>query len=117
MSSFASLPKFDDLENGGRKFWPGKPGSHDEGLGMLRYLTPSVVAEAAQSEIRTGERVCVNWDMTKLETPGFNRFPCDHQIVPIPNYENIAWDDIWRFNPQAGSQWDGFRRTLHVYSR
>jgi hypothetical protein len=29
--------------------------------------------------------------------------------VPIPNYEGIAWDDIWRFNPQAGSQWDGFR--------
>jgi hypothetical protein len=29
--------------------------------------------------------------------------------VPIPNYEGIAWDDIWRFNPQASSQWDGFR--------
>jgi hypothetical protein len=41
--------------------------------------------------------------------PGFNRFPCEHQIVPIPNYEGIAWDDIWRFNPQASSQWDGFR--------
>lgn len=47
--------------------------------------------------------------MTRLETPGFNRFPCEHQIVPIPNYEGIAWDDIWRFNPQASSQWDGFR--------
>lgn len=40
---------------------------------------------------------------------GFNRFPTEHQIVPIPNYEGIAWDDIWRFNPQASSQWDGFR--------
>ena len=40
---------------------------------------------------------------------GFNRFPCEHDIVPIPNYEGIAWDDIWRFNPQASSQWDGFR--------
>lgn len=29
--------------------------------------------------------------------------------MPIPNYEGIAWDDIWRFNPQACSQWDGFR--------
>lgn len=29
--------------------------------------------------------------------------------MPIPNYEGIAWDDIWRFNPQASSQWDGFR--------
>lgn len=65
--------------------------------------------------------------MRKLETPGtlqcdpriyalrliirkgFNRFPTEHEIVPIPNYEGIAWDDIWRFNPQASSQWDGFR--------
>lgn len=45
----------------------------------------------------------LSWDK------GFNRFPCEHQIVPIPNYEGIAWDDIWRFNPQASSQWDGFR--------
>lgn len=29
--------------------------------------------------------------------------------MKIPNYEGIAWDDIWRFNPQACSQWDGFR--------
>ena len=40
---------------------------------------------------------------------GFNRFPTEHEIVGIPNYEGIAWDDIWRFNPQACSQWDGFR--------
>lgn len=76
---------------------------------MLRYLTPAHVAQAAKAEIRTGERVCLNWEMTRLETPGFNRFPCEHEIVPIPNYEGIAWDDIWRFNPQASSQWDGFR--------
>lgn len=29
--------------------------------------------------------------------------------MAIPNYEGVAWDDIWRFNPQASSQWDGFR--------
>lgn len=44
---------------------------------------------------------------------GFNRFPTEHEIVPIPNYEGIAWDDIWRFNPQASSQWDGFRHFSH----
>ncbi|OAG09723.1 uncharacterized protein CC84DRAFT_1235575 [Paraphaeosphaeria sporulosa] len=106
--SFSDLPKFDELKDK-RRFWVAEAGTKDEGLGMLRYLTPEHVAEVVQSEVRTGERVCVNWDMTRLETPGFNRFPCDHQIVPIPNYEGIAWDDIWRFNPQAGSQWDGFR--------
>jgi len=106
--SFADLPKFDELENK-KRFWPAKPGSRDEGLGMLRYLTPAHVAEVVKSEVQTGERVCLNWEMTRLETPGFNRFPCEHEIVPIPNYEGIAWDDIWRFNPQASSQWDGFR--------
>jgi hypothetical protein len=44
-----------------------------------------------------------------IGNPGFNRFPTEHEIVSIPNYEGIAWDDIWRFNPQASSQWDGFR--------
>lgn len=70
--SFADLPKFDELKDK-KRFWPGKPGSRDEGLGMLRYLTPSHVAEAVKSEVRTGERVCVNWDMTRLETPGMPR--------------------------------------------
>ncbi|MDI1490406.1 MAG: hypothetical protein OHK93_001609 [Ramalina farinacea] len=106
--SFSDLPKYDELENR-NIFWPGKPGSKDEGLGMLRYLTPAHVAEVVKSEVQTGERVCLNWDMTKLETPGFNRIACQHEIVSIPNHEGIAWDDVWRFNPQAGSQWDGFR--------
>ncbi|SMR58430.1 unnamed protein product [Zymoseptoria tritici ST99CH_1E4] len=75
----------------------------------MRYLIPAHVAQVVKSEVRTGERVCVNWEMTRLETPGFNRFRCEHEIVPIPNYEGIAWDDIWRFNPQASSQWDGCR--------
>ncbi|KAL1889959.1 hypothetical protein Sste5346_008537 [Sporothrix stenoceras] len=108
MATFADLPSFDELEDKHR-FWPAEPGSHEEGLGMLRYLTPEHVAKVVQQEVKTGDRVCLNWDMTRLETPGFNRFPCQHEIVPIPNYEGIAWDDIWRFNPQASSQWDGFR--------
>ena len=57
--SFADLPKFDELEDP-RRFWPAKPGTKDEGLGMLRYLTPAHVAEVVKSEVQTGERVCVN---------------------------------------------------------
>ena len=67
--TFSSLPTFDELEDK-KRFWPAKPGSKDEGLGMLRYLTPAHVAEVVRSEVRTGERVCLNWDMTKLEAPG-----------------------------------------------
>jgi len=54
--SFSDLPKFDDLENK-KRFWPAKPGSRDEGLGMLRYLTPAHVAQVVKSEVQTGERV------------------------------------------------------------
>ena len=56
MSSFADLPKFDELEDK-KRFWPAKPGSRDEGLGKLRYLTPAHVAEVVKSEVHTGERV------------------------------------------------------------
>lgn len=39
---------------------------------MLRLLTPDVVAAAARSEIQTGERVCLNWDLEKLDPPGMH---------------------------------------------
>lgn len=54
--SFADLPKFDDLPDK-KRYWPAKAGSRDEGLGMLRYLTPKHVAEVVKSEVQTGERV------------------------------------------------------------
>ena len=72
--SFSDLPTFDELKDK-KNFWPAPPGTRDEGLGMLRYLTPSHVAEVVKSEVRTGERVCLNWDMTKLETPGNPKSP------------------------------------------
>jgi hypothetical protein len=71
MSTFADLPKFDDLEDK-KRFWPAKPGTRDEGLGMLRYLTPEHVAKVVKQEVKTGERVCLNWEMTRLETPGMH---------------------------------------------
>lgn len=37
---------------------------------MLRLLTPDVVAQAAQTQIKTGERVCLNWDIENLTPPG-----------------------------------------------
>ncbi len=55
--SFDDLPKWDDLENK-KRYWPAKKGTKDEGLGMLRYLTPAHVAQVVKSEVQTGERVC-----------------------------------------------------------
>lgn len=56
MATFADLPKFDDLEDK-KRYWPAKAGSRDEGLGMLRYLTPEHVAKVVKSEVQTGHRV------------------------------------------------------------
>lgn len=37
---------------------------------MLRILTPDVVADAARTQIQTGERVCLNWGLEELNPPG-----------------------------------------------
>jgi hypothetical protein len=67
--TMANLPKFDDLPDK-RRYWPAPAGSEEEGLGMLRLLTPEVVADAARTQIQTGERVCLNWDIENLTPPG-----------------------------------------------
>ncbi|KAF9885098.1 hypothetical protein FE257_000738 [Aspergillus nanangensis] len=107
MARIQDLPeKYDDLADK-RRYWPAVPGSRDEGLGMLRILTPDVVANAAQTQIVTGERVCLNWDIKKLNPPGFGRKPFEHRIKWLVH--DVCFDDEYHFNPQQSSQWDGFR--------
>ena len=100
------LAAFDSLPNK-RQLWPGLPGSREEGLGRLVLLTPEVVAAAAASSIRSGRRVSVGWELTKLEIANFDRLPCEHRIVSL--LDGMAFDDIYTFNPQQSSQWDGLR--------
>lgn len=57
--SFADLPKWEDLKDK-KRYWPAEPNTKDEGLGMLRYLTPAHVAQVVKSEVQTGERVSQN---------------------------------------------------------
>lgn len=95
---------------------------------MLRILTPDVVAEAARTQIRTGERVCLNWGLEELNPPGisyhfFYVFLPARKVTDIPTgfgrkrFEHrIKWvapdnafDDEYHFNPQQSSQWDGLR--------
>lgn len=71
MSGTRLPEKFDDLSDK-RRYWPASAGSQDEGLGMLRILTPDIVANAARTQIQTGERVCLNWELEKLNPPGTN---------------------------------------------
>lgn len=88
---------FDELPDR-KRVWVGKPDSAEEGLGKLAILTPETVLRAATSEIRTGRRVTLGWDLTKLEVAGFDRQPCEHKIVPLLN--GFAFDDIYTFNPR-----------------
>ncbi|KAF2872623.1 hypothetical protein BDV95DRAFT_628226 [Massariosphaeria phaeospora] len=105
MASIYDTP-YDSLPDPER-VWLGTPGSREEGLGKLAILTPDIVAKAASSEIRTGRRVTLNWDLRKLENAGLGRQPCEHKIVPLLG--GVAYDDVYTFNPQQSSQWDGLR--------
>ncbi|KAH7240763.1 uncharacterized protein BKA55DRAFT_648869 [Fusarium redolens] len=90
-----------------KRVWIGQPGSREEGLGRLVLLTPERVASAAQTQIKTGIRVNLGWDLNKLEFACFNRQPCELKMVPL--LDGVAFDDIYVMNPQQSSQWDGLR--------
>ncbi|KAL4964541.1 uncharacterized protein BDV14DRAFT_190202 [Aspergillus stella-maris] len=106
MATFDLPEKFDDLPNK-RQYWPAPAGSAEEGLGMLCILTPDIVASAAQTQIKTGERVCLQWGIENLNPPGFGRKPFEHKVKWV--MEGVAFDDEYHFNPQQSSQWDGLR--------
>lgn len=97
---------FDSLPDK-RRVWHGAANSREEGLGRLAILTPEIVADAAKSCIRTGIRVSLNWDLTKLDIANFNRAPTQHHVISLLG--GVAFDDVYIFNPQQSSQWDGLR--------
>src|ERR1700744_181840 len=90
-----------------KRVWPSQPHSREEGLGRLVLLTPETVASAAATCIRSGRRVSLGWELNKLEIANFGRSPCQHEIVEL--LDGAAFDDIYTFNPQQSSQWDGLR--------
>lgn len=94
---------FDQLPNP-RQVWVGSPGSYEEGIGKLAILTPDVVAKAA-TEIKTGRRATLGWQLTKLDYPNLNRQPCHHQIVPLLG--GVAFDDIFTMNPRMSNALPG----------
>lgn len=72
--------------------------------GRLSLLTPEIVSGAAASEIKTGRRVGLGWDMTKLEYSQFGRQKCGHTIIPLtlPGGAGFgsAFDDAYSMNPR-----------------
>lgn len=102
-------PAFDDLpldKNGPAGNAWGLSGPGDQ-LGMLNLLTPETVAAAAASEIRTGIRVSLDWELDKPLIPHFGRQNFEHRIIRSDTL--VANDDVVYFNTQGSSQWDGFR--------
>ncbi|KAE9990473.1 hypothetical protein Vi05172_g949 [Venturia inaequalis] len=83
----------------------GLYGKNDE-LGTLNRLTEEVVLEAAK-EIQTGTRVSLNWPLDAQKTPFFGRQLFHKNVYQKP--PRIVNDDVWTFNTQSSSQWDGLR--------
>lgn len=99
--SFDLLPDY-------RRVWPkAKHGGYTEGLGRLVIVTDDMIATAARECIRTGRRTTLAWKMTQLNVANFNRQPAQHHIVSLLG--GVAFDDVYVFNPQQSSQWDGLR--------
>ncbi|KAL1303379.1 hypothetical protein AAFC00_006774 [Neodothiora populina] len=105
----SAIPSFDQLpidkDGPFLNAW-GLYGRSDQ-LGFLNRLTDQVVKEAA-TEIKTGTRVSMNWPLdTPHALPFFGRQAFhQHMYAKSPRCVN---DDVWTFNSQSSSQWDGLR--------
>ncbi|QIW95018.1 hypothetical protein AMS68_000536 [Peltaster fructicola] len=103
-----SIPAFAELpvdKNGPHHNAWGLYGPNDE-LGALNRLTDDIV-KAAAKEIQTGTRISLNWPLDAQATPMFGRQAFHKHIYQKP--PRIVNDDVWTFNTQSSSQWDGLR--------
>jgi hypothetical protein len=78
-------------------------------------LTPEVVLAATTSEVKTGRRVGLGWDMKKLEYSQFGRQKCEHTIIPLegPGGSGMGacFDDSYSMNPRKScNSYDAFNR-------
>ncbi|KAI0192148.1 hypothetical protein F4808DRAFT_453546 [Astrocystis sublimbata] len=86
----------------------GLYGEEDE-LGFLNRLTDERVAAAARGEIRSGKRISMNWPLdAQAHEKAFFQRAAFHQEI-IGKAPRTANDDVWTFNTQVSSQWDGLR--------
>lgn len=103
---FDSLPLSKSPTSARLNAW-GAYGPDDE-LGFLNRQTPSTIAAAAASEIRTGVRIPLDAPLDfQGKKPLFGR-----QVFSKDVYQKaprIVHDDTWSFNTQSSTQWDGLR--------
>ncbi|KAI5924727.1 hypothetical protein F4810DRAFT_663092 [Camillea tinctor] len=93
----------------------GLYGADDE-LGTLNRLTDERVAAAAQGEIRTGKRISLNWPLDAQPGRAFFQRATFRQemMAKAPLAVN---DDVWTFNSQVSTQWDGLRHFAYQGAR
>ncbi|KAI0433064.1 hypothetical protein F5Y09DRAFT_108971 [Xylaria sp. FL1042] len=105
------VPDFDDLplrEGDPRRAAWGLYGEKDE-LGFLNRLTDERVAAAAKEEIKSGKRISLNWPLdAQAQGKTFFQRAAFHQEL-MAKAPRIVNDDIWTFNSQVSTQWDGLR--------
>ncbi|KAK6951828.1 hypothetical protein Daesc_006353 [Daldinia eschscholtzii] len=110
------IPNFEDLPL--RKTDPhysawGLYGDKDE-LGTLNRLTDERVAAAARNEIKTGHRISLNWPLNAQPEKSFFQRHVFTQSL-IRKAPRVVNDDVWTFNSQVSTQWDGLRH--YAYQR
>ncbi|KAI0491097.1 hypothetical protein F4859DRAFT_33751 [Xylaria cf. heliscus] len=105
------VPDFDALplrsDDPRRAAW-GLYGDKDE-LGFLNRLTDERVAAAAREEIKSGKRISLNWPLNaQAHEKAFFQRAAFHQEL-IAKTPRVINDDVWTFNSQVSTQWDGLR--------
>ncbi|KAL8944019.1 MAG: hypothetical protein Q9216_000728 [Gyalolechia sp. 2 TL-2023] len=109
MASRSTLPEFEALPlhlgDPPHSAW-GLYGPDDQ-LGSLNRLTDEIVTQAARDEIRTGSRISLNWPLDAQRVPSFGRQAFHKNVFQKP--PRTVNDDVWTFNTQSSTQWDGLR--------
>jgi hypothetical protein len=105
-SNIPSRPPFEDLpldKSGPAGNAWGLYGVDDQ-LGSLNLLTPERVANAAKSEIKTGERVSLDWRLDRPRHAMFSRQNFNWKM--FSRGDRPVNDDSVDMNTQCSSQWD-----------
>ncbi len=111
-----TVPDFDDIPAvaGMPHGCAWKVWGEDDQLGTLNLLTPEVVASAAQENIRTGDRVQIDWGLDSVDVPANKRKHFHHELLDLKKKLGVyATDDELHLNTQTSSQWDGFNHFAH----
>ena len=104
-------PAYDELPRHAALGLPHSWGLLDPELGTLSRASHQDVRDAAHA-VMSGEPVSLNLSLGLIDPPLFGRPAARHRVHAADR--NTFEDVLDDFNPQAASQWDGFR---HVRAR